>query len=639
MANRYTVLKETPYQDIHVNMPFEDIAQAGALKQGRFDKVKAEEDMWLDQIKKVNAIEAHKPRLQQLSGEYKNKFEAAVDESNGDFSKALPKIQKLGRDLSFNLQGGELGAIQTTYNEYGKLKGDIAKQKARDPYYSTKLGGEGQFSDYIQGYQPGSQVQGAYTYNQPVHEKADEAKWAKDFYGEIKADAREVGSTDINTGAVYKGGVKEITQQKINGAALDAVKNKQLPADLNEEVDLMLRDNPQNVLNYAHKFLTETWGNDSHIMNILKDPNQAYMFAKAGVAADLGHKFMFKDTSNINDINVGILKFNKAKKEEDAANALTSYRTEGLNQDVNYLKDVDNIDFDAQGNVKPADQKFVYKGNKNNAEVGVVAESYEKKGYTVHTKEDGDNVVISISEGSPDTSNALIESLRKTYNLEGTPQNVVENYKKAVDSVKNESSSVKTPSNLSRKGIGESVAANLNLVNMWGWDSKLKTEDGTKETVLKEIGISEDEAAKQIRKNGISGITQDGPVAGAYVVKLTNEKGESYTVAVSPPAELQEKYFASSFAINKARKSLIPTTVQPNPDRPDWTVDVKPKINKDGQIHWEYTSNILDPKTNQIKSTPTSLTSIQEAELQAFQESGVLGSGLTNSKDEVKDEE
>lgn len=362
-ANRYTTLKDFGYQDVYVPQPFETIAAVGEQKQKKFDAAKAEEDAWLNQIRKVGAIEEHKPRLQQISGEYKKQFESIVDEAGGDYSKALPKIQKLGRDMSFDLQGGELGAIQTTYNEYGKLKGDIAKQKARDPYYSTKLGGEGQFSGYLSGYQPGSQVKGAYIYNQPVHEKADEAKWAKDFFDPIKADAKEVGSTNPITGAVYKGGVKEITQQKINGAALDAAQHKQLPADLNEEIDLTLRDNPQNILRYANQFLTETYGNDPQIQKILEDPNQAYMFAKAGVIADLGNKFKFKETSNINDYNVGLLKFNKKKAEEDAlkdpANIQTFWGNAQTNTNVNALagSGLETIKLDEAGN--PIESKEV----------------------------------------------------------------------------------------------------------------------------------------------------------------------------------------------------------------------------------------------------------------------------------------
>jgi len=145
------------------------------------------------------------------------------------------------------------------------------------------------------------------------------------------------------------------------------------------------------------------------------------------------------------------------------------------------------------------------------------------------------------------------------------------------------------------------------------FDSKGKTEDGTLDTVLEELDITE-EAFDEALAKGISGYTQAGPVAGGYYVEVKDDSGKSRRVVISPDEEMKS-IFRTSQMVNEARKSMVPTIVQPIPARPDIQILVHPNIRKDGSTTWKYYLN----------GEETTLEQIRKDEKEVLQESNYLG--------------
>lgn len=210
---------------------------------------------------------------------------------------------------------------------------------------------------------------------------------------------------------------------------------------------------------------------------------------------------------------------------------------------------------------------------------------------------------------------------------------VSEAYSKAIKSVSSESIPLESISNVAAKNIGEALSRNLEGRNMYILDSKGRTKTGTKDEVLKELGIKEYNEDKekpglvQQLEKGISGYTQAGPIAGAYYAEVKDGDGNNRRIMISPDKEMQET-FKTSQAINEARKSLVPTAVTPMDNMPNYKIAIKPSIQKDGSTKWDYTEIITDNNGNIVKSNPTTLDDIRKSERDHLKKSGYLGSNL-----------
>jgi hypothetical protein len=175
----------------------------------------------------------------------------------------------------------------------------------------------------------------------------------------------------------------------------------------------------------------------------------------------------------------------------------------------------------------------------------------------------------------------------------------------------------------------------MNQRNMYLLDSEGKTEDGTKETVLKELGLNDKELSEQIKKNGIAGYTQAGPTPGGLYVDVKDKDDKTRRVIISQDNEIQ-KIFTTSYALNKARKTLTPTVVNPYQNNPNIGYQVIPVIHKDGSVTHKYYLGT----TEQGKFKPTqevNLDDIRKQEREVLKESNYLGSHVEHTKDEEKD--
>lgn len=239
-----------------------------------------------------------------------------------------------------------------------------------------------------------------------------------------------------------------------------------------------------------------------------------------------------------------------------------------------------------------------------------------------------------LNKGTTIDTQAYVEQLNKIKQLktdhpslkELNDEQTVKAYNNAVKSLNAESIPLESISNVAAKNIGDAIARNKAQRNFYLWDSKGKTVDGTFTTVLEELDIKEADFDKALQ-NGIGGYTQAGPNAGSYYVEVKDGDDKTRRVMISPDAEMQ-KMFRASQAVNDARKSLNKSIVTPIPEIPNYKILVKPEIQKDGNIKWEYGEVITDEQGNMVKSNPTTLDAIRKSEREHLKRSGYLGSNV-----------
>ena len=430
-----------------------------------------------------------------------------------------------------------------------------------------------------------------------IPEAQDYQKRASDLVDKIASDSYDSQNDvwDPSTGIIRdrKSGKESVSSQKVRGIANTLVPNFATTLEGQDYIRMVKFQNP----NISNEQLGQ------HLSDYLYNTAAKQIFNKT----QSGSGVSFDPTY-------------KSKQDQEFANLTTSSQSEGMNNDPVDNPIVKDMKFDSKGNL----------------------EMPTKAQYTNPKELYGEYSGIrgpALKTGEGEDLNKMTDQVRYVQDLQNThpdlkglsPKATIEAITKANKSVSNESIPLESISNVAAKNIGDAIARNKAQRNFYLYDSKGKTEDGTLETVLKKLDISEEDFDKAL-KDGIGGYTQAGPNAGGYYVEVKDDDGKARRVMISPDKEMQT-IFRTSQAVNEARKTMTPGIVQPFSETPNYKIAIKPIIRKDGTAEWSYTEIITDEQGNVKQSSPTTLDEIRRAERDHLKASGYLGTNLGVLKD------
>lgn len=577
-SNRYTEVNWNQPISTYVPMPLDFIYKAGLQKQSQYDRALEESDKLQNLMTKVNAIDAHKEYKKQLADKYYGRINEIADKivSKGDLS-AQRDLNKIAREWQNDPVRQELEQSYANYAAYQKDK--IAKGEKYAEWHDPTMSFIGH----------GEQGPNAFRYTGML-ERTDHQKRAQDMMDKVAYDAAESAGFKINPdGTITKGGSgsEHILSQKIAELASMKVGDFLTTSEGQDFAKQLKYYNPQlskeDLTKQATKYLYDAGANQ--------------IFNRSKSHKDVG--FIPEWMMN----------------QQVANNLTTTSQSENI---ANAIQNpiVEDMEFDTKGNLVVPTKKSVVKTG-----------GFDEFGVW------DPNKVVYGNEGKDLDKMAqqvkYIEDFKKQHPelKDLSPKATLETIKKAQKAVQSESIPLNSISNLAAKGIGEAIARNMNQRNFYLYDSKGVTQDGTRETVLKELGLTDAELQEYIQKNGISGYTQSGPTPGGLYVDIKDKDGDSRRIIISQDAELQ-RIFTASHAVNEARKTLTPTIVSPFPG---YEVAIKPIINKDGSVKWEY-MEVLNGKASK-----TSLDDIMKQEREALKESGYLGTQVQSTKDDKKE--
>lgn len=581
-VNRYTNLDFNQPVSGRVPMPLDFIYRAGLQKQKDYEDATEQTYKLNDLMATVNAIDAHQPYKKALSDKYHPQIEAIADRivNSGDMT-AKRDLNKIARQWQNDPIRQEL---EQSYNNYKLYQQDkIKKGEKYAEWHDPSLGFQGQ----------GEAGPNPFRYT-GMGERTDHQKRAHDMMAGIAEDAAKSAGYKLNPdGTIVKGGSgsEHIFTTKV--AELANMK--------------------------AMDFLTTSEGQDYAKQLQYNNPglqNKDLIANAAKYLYDAGANQIFKKTESQSDISFSPI-YDDLHKEHAANSLTTTTQSEGIATGIGHPT-TKEMEFDSKGNlVIPTKQVPIKIGVTD--EFGVYDPNkiqYKNEGKDLNKFAEQVKYIKEIQMNHPELKDL-------------SPKETLEAVKKAYKAVETESIPLNSISNLAAKGIGEAIARNMGQRNFYIYDSKGKTIDGTRETVLDELGLTDVELQEQIKKNGVSGFTQAGPTPGGLYIDVKDKKDNTRRIIVSQDTEIQ-KIFSVSHAVNEARKTLTPTVLQPIPGV-DYKVAVKPTITRSGYIKWEYMEII-----NGIPK-PTTLNDIRKQEKEALKESNYLGSQIQNTKDEEKD--
>lgn len=600
-GNRYTQIDFNQPISSYVPMPLDLMYKVGANKQARQDK--AEEDR-IDLLgKQWNRLSVDADKANKI----KSEVNSTLDEfANKDFNDPTVKSQwyKKKRELADRFGPmGDIGAMEANYKAHQDYVKGLDEQRKKGP----KEGGidldtynklrdislkeyKGIGQDEGHGYNQFSGIQPAGFSDIP--KEADEL--AKGWKENKVANE---GWSEDPSGKLYKK----------SGNKTEWISEK----EIYDNIKPQLMNNPMNHAFVHQDMLLNTYNmSPEEKANLDWDKTYNSYFDRAATYA--ANKYGFKSTEHTSDIKN--TPWAKDKRDEEMGNLTTTTQSEGIATGVEHPT-VKDMEFDSKGNlVIPTKANRTVIGT--NAHNPSGQNAIYSQGKDIEKFAEQVKYIKDIQDQHPELKNL-------------SPKATLEAIKKAQKSIETESVPLNSISNLAAKGIGEAIARNMEQRNFYLFDSKGKTTDGTKTTVLDELGISDKELQDQIKKNGISGYTQSGPTPGGLYVDVKDKNDKTRRVVISQDKEVQD-IFKTSHAINEARKTLSPTVVSPFPG---YQVAVKPHISKDGNVKWEYLEVING------KAQPTTLEEIRKQEKEALKESNYLGSQIQHTKDEEKDVE
>lgn len=601
--NRYTTIDFNQPISSYVPAPLDFMYKVGAHKQANQDK--AEEDR-LDLLgKQWNRLSIDADKANKI----KSEVNTTLDEfANKDFNDPAVKSQwyKKKRELADRFGPmGDIGAMEANYKmhqDYVKGLDELRKKGPKeggidvDTYNKLRKisleGYKGIGQDEGQGYSQFSGIQPA--------GYVDLAKQADDLAKGWKENKKaSEGWSEDPSGKLYRK-----SGNKVEWIDEKEIYNNIMPQLMNDPMNqaFVQQDVLLNTYNMTPQERAELDFDKTHM---------SYYDRAAKYAAN---KYGFRSTEHTSDIKN--TPWAKDKRDEEMGNLTTTTQSEGIATGIEHPT-VKDMEFDSKGNLvipTKTNRKVIGTNLKNpSGQNALYQEGKDLEKFAEQVK-----YVQEIKTQHPELKDL-------------TPKATLEAIKKAQKSVETESIPLNSISNLAAKGIGEAISRNMGQRNFYLHDSKGKTTDGTRETVLEELGITDKELQDQIKKNGISGYTQSGPTPGGLYIDVKDKDDKTRRVVISQDAEIQ-KIFSVSHAVNEARKTLTPAVVTPIPGA-NYQVAVKPKITKDGSVKWEYMEVING------EARYTTLDEIRKQEKEALKESNYLGSQIQHTKDEEKDVE
>jgi hypothetical protein len=587
-SNRFDRATPQSYVSQYVAPPLDYISGMAKDYTHRYNQVEDDTYKLNDLMAKVNAIDEHKPFKQALDNKYQTRINELADKiaKGNDITEAKRDLNRLNREWVNDPLRVELENSYT--NRALEQKEKIKLGAKYQDYNNPNIG--------FKGVTEKGDIQ-PLRFN-GIPEAQDYQKRADEIMKGIAVDGYDSKNEawDPTSGIIRdkRSGQESITSKKVRDIA-----NENIPT-----------------------FLSTLEGQD--YLRFVKSRNpgidkEALLTNISDYLYSNGAKQIFNKTKS--ESGVDFDPTYKGKQDQQSANLTTSSQSEGMNNNPVDHPIVKDMEFDSKGNLKiPNETGFKSTDINGVTSTGVMGAT----GLTTTKGKDLNKMAEQVR---------YVQELQNTHpDLKGlSPKATIDAITKANKSVSNESIPLESISNVAAKNIGDAIVRNKAQRNFYLYDSKGKTEDGTLETVLKKLDISEEDFDKAL-KDGIGGYTQAGPNAGGYYVEVKDDDGKARRVMISPDKEMQT-IFRTSQAVNEARKTMTPGIVQPFSETPNYKIAIKPIVRKDGTAEWSYTEIITDDQGNIKQSSPTTLDEIRKAERDHLKASGYLGTNLGVLKD------
>ncbi len=109
-----------PAKSEYIQLPYQELLQAGAAKQFSHDQNVATLDSIEDQILSINALEPDEEKKKARLEWYENTMANELEKAGGDYGKLSGFARALGRKAKVDMSRGELAGIKSNYNAFQK---------------------------------------------------------------------------------------------------------------------------------------------------------------------------------------------------------------------------------------------------------------------------------------------------------------------------------------------------------------------------------------------------------------------------------------------------------------------------------------------------------------------------------------
>jgi hypothetical protein len=561
MISPYTYVPEQRTMNTYVPLPYEDMLKAGLAKQQQYNVGEgAAAD--IDNFLKVQALDPDVDRRNQLVQGYKNELASQVQRAGGDYSKVLPFVKEQAKKIKEDLTYGPLGAIQSNYNTYQEAVKNLQKRVDEGDFLGqSDVGAWAAVEDPLKKYTGiGEGKSGIYNRFKPgtVGKFSDIAKEASDF---AQQWAKNSGYSDL---------------KRVNNEFYGYTTNGWVKApEVNQAVQEYISNNPK----YQEQLSTIEGFYDA------QQPGAGKQFVSQmlqGIASPIAERESFREvTPHFMGDPTASTRLKRAYQKEDEASA---YQT--VDPEITAKQQENPFIGTPLEKSWSKDLKFV--NGKAVLEGGLSQENLNKTFKTTDNRSASGALPIELNLNSKTGNQATIELQKEINNY----RNKVASFKNLNDeqimgalAQANKNSFAYNyqevvPTNINMKNLSKQISSNMKAGNL-----KISIAgDYTprkNETVYKELGISEEDLAKQIQSIDVASIN---PAKGGYSVTIQDKSGNPVKIDVTGFKEMGD-HFALTKAISEAERNgkigtqtinsdgktyKLNTQLAPNPQTGEW---------------------------------------------------------------------
>ena len=121
-----------PAKSEYIQLPYQELLQAGAAKQFSHDQNVAALDNIEDQILSINALEPDEEKKKARLEWYENTMANELEKAGGDYGKLSGFARALGRKAKVDMSRGELAGIKSNYNAFQKWDEEQRKRIGKE---------------------------------------------------------------------------------------------------------------------------------------------------------------------------------------------------------------------------------------------------------------------------------------------------------------------------------------------------------------------------------------------------------------------------------------------------------------------------------------------------------------------------
>lgn len=132
MPNMYSKPVYLDYKNTYVRPDFNALSNMAQQMDARGNQAEALEFNIEDSLLEVGAMAQDKPRKDALIAKYESQIDTKLKEVGGDYTKMLPFVKEMRREVNAELKRGELANIQSNYNKYNSWYQENKKRAEED---------------------------------------------------------------------------------------------------------------------------------------------------------------------------------------------------------------------------------------------------------------------------------------------------------------------------------------------------------------------------------------------------------------------------------------------------------------------------------------------------------------------------